>query len=66
MAGGDHRDAFHIKLELGENEYTAWAVQNELADDASYYLRVNDYPSSLVFGAMAEGDDAEVFVVALK
>ena len=55
-----------LKLQLGEVEYTAWAVQNTLTDVDSYYLRVNDYPASVLFGPLAQGDDAEVFVVALK
>ena len=55
-----------LKLEMGQSEYTAWAVKNTLADDSSYYLRVNDFPSSLLFGPMSEGDDAEVFIVSLK
>jgi hypothetical protein len=55
-----------LKLQVGQLEYTAWAVKNTLADEASYYLRVNGFPSSLLFGPMSEGDDAEVFLVDLK
>lgn len=55
-----------LKLSLGEVEYTAWAVQNELGENDSYYLRVNDFPTSIIFGPMSEGDDAEVFVLKLK
>ena len=55
-----------LKLQLGDNEYTAWAVKNTLTSNDSYYLRVNDYPSSLVFGPMSEGDDADVYVINLK
>ena len=55
-----------LKLQVGESEYTAWAVKNAMADNASYYLRVNEFPSSLLFGPMSEGDDAEVFIVGLK
>ncbi|MBF0528230.1 MAG: hypothetical protein HQK55_02950 [Deltaproteobacteria bacterium] len=55
-----------LKLQLGETEYTAWAVKNQLATADSYYLKVKDYPKSIVFGPLGEGDDAEVFVVHLK
>ena len=55
-----------LKINLGETEYTAWAVQNGLSEADSYFLRVVDYPSSVIFGPLAEGDDAEVFVVKLK
>ena len=55
-----------LELGLGESQYTAWAVKNKLTGDDSYYLRVKDFPSSILFGPMSEGDDAEVFVVTLK
>ena len=55
-----------LKLQMGEREYTAWAVKNHMDEDASYYLKVNEYPSSLLFGPMSEGDDAEVFIISLK
>jgi hypothetical protein len=55
-----------MTLQLGDKEYSAWAVKNTLTASDSYYLRVNDYPSSLVFGPMTDGEDAELYVVNLK
>jgi hypothetical protein len=55
-----------LKLAMGDTEYTAWAVQNKLDPESSYYLRVNEYPEAILFGPMAEGDDAEVYIVRLK
>ncbi|MEE4359291.1 MAG: hypothetical protein V2I97_22665 [Desulfococcaceae bacterium] len=55
-----------LKLNLGEKEYTAWAVQNRLDEKKSYYIRIQGQPDSLVFGPMSQGDDAEVFVLHLK
>jgi hypothetical protein len=55
-----------LKLAMGDTEYTAWAVQNKLDPNSSYYLRVNEYPDSILFGPMTEGDDAEVYTVRLK
>ncbi len=56
-----------MKVQMGETEYTAWAVQNELNEGDSYYVSIRDYPSSILFGPLAgEDDDAEVFVAALK
>jgi hypothetical protein len=55
-----------MKLQLGDTEYTAWAVKNKLTDADAYYLKVNDYPESIIFGPLSETDDAEVFVVKLK
>ena len=55
-----------LKLKLGNLEYTANAVKNQLPETDSYYLRIKDYPSSILFGPMSEEDDAEVYVVGLK
>lgn len=55
-----------LKLQLGDTEYMAWAVKNELTDNDSYFLRVKDYPSSILFGPMTEEEDADVFIVKLK
>lgn len=55
-----------LKLTLGEREYTAWAVQNRLDSETSYFVRVKGEPESLVLGPLSEGDDAEVFVLNLK
>jgi hypothetical protein len=52
-----------LKLTLGEKEYTAWAVQNRLDGNSSYYVRVADVPQSIVFGPFAPEDDAGVYVI---
>ena len=55
-----------LKLNLGNKEYTAWAVQNELDPDTSYFVKVKGFPESILFGPYSSEEDAEVFVVALK
>jgi hypothetical protein len=55
-----------MKLNLGEKEYTAWAVQNELDADTSYFVKVKGFPDSILFGAYSNEEDAEAFVVRLK
>ena len=55
-----------MKLKLGETEYTANAVQNRLDERTSYYLKINEFPTSILFGPMSEEEDAEVFTVQLK
>jgi hypothetical protein len=52
-----------LKLNLGETEYTAWAVRNRLDAGSSYYVRVQGEPRSILLGPMAEGDEAEVYVL---
>jgi hypothetical protein len=44
----------------------AWAVKNALADGDSYYVRLTDCPSSILFGAFPEGDAADLFTLQLK
>jgi hypothetical protein len=55
-----------MKIQLGEDEFTAWAAQNRLDGGSSYYVRVQGTPDKLIFGPFAEGDDAEVHVVNLS
>ena len=55
-----------LKLAMGGDEYVAWAVQNELIADSSYYVRVQGEPGSILFGPLPEGDDADVFTLKLK
>jgi hypothetical protein len=54
-----------LKLALGEKDYTAWAVKNSLDGASSYYVRVQGEPESILLGPLAEGDDAEVYVLHL-
>ncbi|MBN2254125.1 MAG: hypothetical protein JW736_00310 [Deltaproteobacteria bacterium] len=54
-----------MMLSAGEAEYAAWAVQNELSGDSSYYVRVKGEPSSIIFGPLAGDHGGEVFVLSL-
>ncbi len=55
-----------IKLTLGEKEYTAWAVKNSLDHENSYFVKVEGFPESIVFGSFSEEDETELFVYHLK
>lgn len=54
-----------MKIALGAAEYTAWAVQNPIGPDQSYFVRVKGSPTSVLFGQLAQDDDAEAFVLKL-
>ena len=54
-----------LKLQLGDDEFTAWAVQNFLEGNTSYYVRVQGMPDRLLFGPYASSEEAEVHVVKL-
>jgi hypothetical protein len=54
-----------LKLSAGDVEYTAWAVQNELSGDSSYYIRVQGEPTSILFGPLAEANDGDVYILRI-
>lgn len=55
-----------MKLTLGEKEYTAWAVQNEIDANTSYFVKLEGFPESILFGPYATEKEAELYVVQLK
>ncbi|MGA1876007.1 MAG: hypothetical protein ACMUIA_10405 [bacterium] len=54
-----------MKATIGEREYTAWAVQNELDPHTSYFVKVEGTPESIMFGPYSPEDEAEVYVIKL-
>jgi hypothetical protein len=54
-----------MKLNLGDKEYLAWAVQNEIDPNTSYFVRIRQQPDSIIFGQFSQTDDAEVFVLKI-
>ena len=54
-----------MKLQVGDDAYTAWAVSNELAADQSFYVKVEGLPRSIVFAGSPGEDQALVNVVRL-
>ncbi|MDI6793298.1 MAG: hypothetical protein QME81_10590 [bacterium] len=55
-----------MKAQVGETEFTAWAVQNKLGPEDSYYVKVDGFPARIIFGGHPGDDQAEVFVITLK
>jgi hypothetical protein len=55
-----------LKLNLGETEYTAWATQNDLNDETSYFVKVSGFPKSIIFGPYFEQEAADMYVLDLK
>jgi hypothetical protein len=54
-----------MKVRVGEDEFTAWAVQNRLDDGSSYYVRIQGAPDRILFGPYAETDEAEMSILTL-
>lgn len=55
-----------LKLNLGEKKYTAWAAQNELNPETSYFVKVDGFPESIIFGPYSTEEAADVYVIKLK
>jgi hypothetical protein len=55
-----------MKLQVGETEYTAWAVRNQVDAASAYYVRVKGRPESVLFMPYAESSDAEATLLRLS
>lgn len=55
-----------MTLKRGEVEYTAWAVSNEINPETAYYAKVENYPSSILFGPYSTEQAADVYVITLS
>lgn len=54
-----------MKIEVGGNEYTAWALRNQVDDNTSYFVKVKGCPDSILFMPYAEEADAEATILRL-
>ena len=55
-----------LRLEMSGKEYTAWAVQNELLPEISYYVKVDGFPESILFGQYSSEEETDVCTVRFK
>ncbi len=55
-----------MEVTLGDKSYLVWAVQNELETKDSYFLKVEGFPDSVIFGPYSTETEAEVHVMQLK
>jgi hypothetical protein len=55
-----------LKLSLGEKEYSAWAAQNELTPETSYFVKIQGTPESLLFGPYSTQEEAELYVLKIN
>ena len=54
-----------MTVEVAGAPFTAWAVQNTLRPDDSYFVRVSGMPETVMFGGHPGTDNAEVNVLTL-
>ncbi|MEA1967667.1 MAG: hypothetical protein U9N77_05565 [Thermodesulfobacteriota bacterium] len=50
-----------LKLELNNDEYSAWAVKNTIDETLSYYVKFTDIPGNILFGQMPDEDSEADF-----
>jgi hypothetical protein len=55
-----------IEAEISGVNYTAWALQNKISDQQSYYVKVTGFPQKIMFGGHPGTDQAEVQVISLS
>jgi len=55
-----------LEIEVGENKFTAWAVQNELTPESSYYLKVEETPEKIMFCPYSSEEETEAFIISLR
>jgi hypothetical protein len=54
-----------IQAQVAGRDFVAWATQNRLGADQSYFVKVEGFPHALLFGPLPEGEEAEMTVVEL-
>jgi hypothetical protein len=55
-----------IKADIAEHEYEAWALKNAIADGQSYYVKVQGFPSKVMFAEHPDNQESEVTVITLS
>ncbi len=55
-----------LKIEFDQREFTAWALQNEISEENSYYVKIEGFPASFLFGPFSEDSEPELYHIKLK
>ena len=55
-----------LEIAVGETTFIAWAVQNELPPDSSYYVKVEGTPEKIMFCPYSSEEETEAFILALR
>ena len=55
-----------LQVTLGDQEFTAWAVQNEIEATSSYYLKVEGEPEKIMFCPYSSEEETEAYIVTLQ
>lgn len=55
-----------LKFEIAELQFEAWALQNEIADDHGYFVRIEGLPRFLAIGSLPQGQLEDVHLLSLQ
>ncbi len=55
-----------LKINLAEKEIDGWAVQNNIDEKSSYYIRVDSHPETIMFCPYSQEDETEAYIIDLK
>lgn len=55
-----------LQITLGDREFTAWGVQNELDSGSSYYLKIEGEPEKIMFCPYSSEQETEAYIVTLQ
>lgn len=54
-----------IELQSGETSYIAWAVQNSIDENSSYFVKIDGVPKAILFGELPQGEDADLHILKI-
>ncbi len=55
-----------MDIEMGNQKFLAWGVQNDITENDSYFVKVDGWPDTVIFGPYSQEDQAEAYVLRLK
>lgn len=55
-----------LEVTLGDCRFTAWAVQNGLDPNSSYYLKVEGTPEKIMFCPYSSEEETEAYIITLQ
>ncbi len=55
-----------LEIKFGDREFSGWAVQNQIDEKTSYYVKVDGHPKTIMFCSYTQDDDTEAYVIDLK
>lgn len=54
-----------LKIQVGESEFSAWAIRNLVDSTTSYFARVDQFPEQILFCPYASDDETAAYIFKL-